>query len=144
MTSKDTQAPAAEPVEGLQEECRVTAGESPESGAEVAANPEAKPAVECGAAQEPEALPERETTPGVEAIAAEARALERQRICRILQSAEAHGREGLAGHLATKTAMSAEDAIEMLKLAPRQGSTATGLLALVGRNNGGDERGSDA
>lgn len=131
------------PAEALEERAEAC-DESPESAAEGGAGAEVEHTASPDSESEPEATSTAEAAGSVEAIAAAARAQERERIRRILQSAEAAGREDLAGHLATKTAMSAEEAIEMLKLAPRRSNAAASLLDLMKRGNGADERGSDA
>lgn len=92
---------------------------------------------------EPAALPEPEPPGSAGAIAAAARAQERERMCQILDHPEARGREGLALHLATKSEMSPEEAVQILKLAPLQSGSATGPLALMSRATV-KRRGNDA
>lgn len=92
-----------------------------------------------------EAIREPETAESAEAIASTARRLERERISQILQHPEARGREGLAGHLATKSEMSAEEAFRILKLAPRQVSNSSGgLLEMLSRSTAAEVRKNDA
>ena len=56
----------------------------------------------------------------IEQVAGQARVEERARCKAILQHEEATGREALALHLATRTDMPVEEAVEMLRSAPRQ------------------------
>lgn len=86
------------------------------------------------------------------AAATKAAADAQTRIAAILDHEEAKGRETLARHLAFKTTNSVDDAVAMLKAAPKDGGRTTNLLAermkgtnpnVSADNGGGDETEAD-